>query len=283
MLLGFFVALKLNNISIFSVWMSVVISFIALCFVVSANYGINEVFDADSDSHHPQKHVRAVASGKIKKGTVIIFSVLFYFIGFFLVRQLNNFPLMIVFLFMFFSGIFYNIPPIRIKDIPYADFIFEAVNSPIRLLIGWYSVTNSLIPVSFIFTFWFIGVFLMAAKRFAEIRFINDPLRAQFYRKSLGYYTEKKLLFTMIAAISAAMFMFGVLVAKYQISLVLLLPFFIVFIVWFFSLAYDKDSIVKDPERVFEKKWFVLYTCALLIVFLLLIQYPMVSFNFLIH
>lgn len=284
MLLGTFLALKLNNLPLNNIsspiLLSLLLSFVATCLIASGNYGINEVADAKSDSYHPKKKERAIPNNKIDKLTVIAISIVLYALGFAAIFILDNKPLLFSLSLLFVSGMTYNIPPIRLKDIPYVDFTFEAINNPIRLLIGWYAVTNIIIPISLLFLFWFVGIFLMTAKRFGEIRFIENPTCAIAYRKSLAWYTEKKLLLAMIAAISAAMFMFGILVAKHQISLVLLLPFFIIFIVWFFLLAYDKDSIVKDPERIFEKPIFLLYTFSLVVSFILLLEYPIKWLDF---
>lgn len=273
MLLGSLAALKLDDINVFSVWGSVTVSFIALCLVASANYGINEVLDAESDSHHPKKKFRAIPSGRVEKKTIVIISLVLYMIGIGVAYSLGNIPLFLSVLLLLISGIFYNLPPFRLKDIPYIDFTFEAMNNPIRLLVGWYAVSSSVIPASFILFFFFVGIFLMSAKRFGELRFIKSPEEAGLYRKSLSFYTEKKLLLIMIGSISASMYMFGILTARHKLNLVLALPLVIVFIVWFFNLAYEEDSIVKDPERVFEKRGFLLFVIFLVAVVLFLFEY----------
>ncbi|MGC9610765.1 MAG: UbiA family prenyltransferase [Minisyncoccia bacterium] len=280
MFLGSFLALRFNDINIFNVWYSVLISFIALCLVASANYGINEVFDAESDSHHPKKKFRAIPSGRIAKKTIVIISLILYLVGFGVAYSLGNTLLLLSVFLIFISGILYNLPPFRLKDIPYMDFTFEALNNPIRLFIGWYAVSLSVIPISIILFFFFIGIFLMSAKRFGELRFIENPGEAELYRKSLGFYTEKRLLFIMIGSISASMYMFGILTARHNINLAFSLPFVLIFIVWFFNLAYEKDSVVKDPERIFEKKHFLFFILFLAAVFIFLIQYNGIIINF---
>jgi 4-hydroxybenzoate polyprenyltransferase len=248
--------------------------------VASANYGINEVFDAESDSHHPKKKFRAIPSGQVAKKTVILISFILYLVGFGVAYSVGNIPLFLSVLLLFISGILYNLPPFRLKDVPYMDFTFEALNNPIRLLIGWYAVSLNVIPISIILFFFFIGIFLMSAKRFGELRFIENPEEAELYRKSLSFYTEKKLLFIMIGSISASMYMFGILTARHNINLVFSLPLVLVFIIWFFNLAYEKDSVVKDPERIFEKKRFLFFVLFLMAVFIFLIQYKGTIINF---
>jgi len=64
-----------------------------------------------------------------------------------------------------------NIPPLTSKDKPYLDVLSEAVNNPLRLLLGWYGIGIRLIPpVSRILAHWMIGTFFMTVKRFTEYR-----------------------------------------------------------------------------------------------------------------
>jgi len=44
------------------------------------------------------------------------------------------------------------------------------------------------------------------------------------------------------------------------IKILVILPFLVIWIVWFFHLAYQKNTIVKDPERIFEKKIFFVFS-----------------------
>lgn len=274
MLAAVILAVKILNIDSrsllsFSFIYPVLISFTALCLVASGNYGINEVFDLETDRHHPEKKNRSIPSGKISPVTVIVLSVLLYTGGFLLISSINNYMLFISLALLLISGILYNIRPFRLKDKPYVDFIFEAINNPIRLMVGWYAVAkpSNLVPASIVLGFWFLGIFLMAAKRFGEIRFIQDKEKAAKYRNSFKYYTEENLLFSMIAAAMSFTFMLGALSFKYSVDVVVALPFMVGWIIWFFHLAYQPNSIVKDPERIFEKKTFLLFSLLTLLVF----------------
>lgn len=273
MLLGALLAIQITEIGISDSYVGILFAFISICLVASGNYGINEVLDAEYDAQHPQKRLRAIPSGKISSTPVVIISIILYIAGVSIVLPLRNTMLIISVSLLILSGILYNVKPLRLKDKPYMDFIAESLNNPIRLLAGWYSVapSNKLVPSSFILGFWFLGMFLMASKRFGEYRFFKDKDQLAEYRKSFKHYTEERIIISMIASLSAFMFMLGALCIKYSVDLVLFLPFVIIFIIWFFRLAYEKDTIVKDPERVFEKKLFVLYSvlvCGLFIYLL---------------
>jgi len=277
MLAAVMLAIKILNVPMRSVFSfsfvyPVVISFVALCLVASANYGINEVCDVETDKYHPEKKSRSLPSGKVSPSLIITLSVLLCMIGFLLIATLQNAMLSLSLALLLISGVLYNIKPFRLKDKPYLDFIFEAINNPIRLMIGWYSVAkpSHLVPASLVFGFWFFGMFLMAAKRFGEFRFLKENERAAKYRKSFQYYTEEHLLFSMIAAAVCFSFLLGALSFKYSVDVMVILPFLVIWIVWFFHLACQNNSIVKDPERVFEKKIFVAFSLLTFFLFLYL-------------
>ena len=40
----------------------------------------------------------------------------------------------------------------------------------------------------------------------------------------------------------------------YNIDLIMTVPCIIIWTVWFFDIAYEENTIMKDPERIFEKK-----------------------------
>ncbi len=273
MLLGALLGIKILHQSILPNIYGIAVAFVSICLVASGNYGINEILDADADAHHPEKRNRAIPSGKISKGTVLVISVFLYAVGLGISTLTGNYMLEISVLLLLISGVFYNVKPFRLKDKPYIDFISEAVNNPIRLLVGWYSVATPehLVPASVVLGFWFLGIFLMASKRFAELRFVKNRVELIAYRKSFKYYSEEKLMIAMVTSLTAFSFMFGAMSMKYSTDLILLLPFVVVFVVWFFHLLYEKNSIVKDPERIFEKKGFLMYSTFVLFLFVYLL------------
>jgi len=278
---GAILALELLKLNMADYYKNIFYAFIAVCLVASANYGINEVLDAKSDRHHPEKKNRAVASGRVSKSLATWLSVFLYIVGFAVIFQLDNWRSGLV-LFLFFLGaILYNVPPFRFKDRPYLDFTFEAVNSPFRILLGWYAVAEKIFPSSFVIAVWFLGIFLMAAKRFGDVRLIKDRAELANYRKSQKYYTEKKLLIAMIASLSVFYYMLGALCMKYSIDLIITLPFIIIWTVWFFILAYEENTVVKDPERIFEKIPFSLFSLFTFGIFLYLFITKSQILNFL--
>jgi 4-hydroxybenzoate polyprenyltransferase len=171
----------------------------------------------------------------------------------------------IVFLIM---GLLYNVEPIRTKDRAYLDVLSEAVNNPLRFLLGWFVVIdNALPPSSVLLSYWMGGAFLMAMKRYSEYRQFDDPARIALYRKSFKFYNEEKLLLSSFFYALNATFFLGVFLIKYKIEYFLSLPFITIMFVWYVKIALKKNSAAQAPEKLYGERAFLLYIlflCALL-------------------
>ena len=122
-------------------------------------------------------------------------------------------------------GCIYNIQPLRSKDLPYLDVLSESINNPLRMLAGWYMTgTLAFPPTSLLVSYWMVGCYFMAIKRYAEYRDIDDPARAAAYRKSFSYYTLQRLLVSIVFYASAAMLFLGAFVMRYRLELILAFP-----------------------------------------------------------
>src|SRR5207302_8048699 len=122
-------------------------------------------------------------------------------------------------------GCVYNIPPLRRKDVPYVDVLSESINNPLRFLAGWYiTSTKALPPASLLISYWMIGCYFMAIKRFAEYREIDDAARSKSYRKSFVFYDERRLLVSIVFYGSQAMLFFGAFIMRYRLALILSFP-----------------------------------------------------------
>jgi 4-hydroxybenzoate polyprenyltransferase len=173
-----------------------ILGFLSACLVASANYVINEWLDQDFDRHHPLKNRRPAVLGKLSKHGVYAEYVLLAATGMF-TAYLVNLLFVIASVAFLVSGLIYNVRPLRTKDRVYVDVLSEAVNNPIRLLLGWAIASGTSVPpLSLVGAFWTGGAFLMAAKRLAEYRFIaqsqgrDAPGR---YRRSLRAYSIESL------------------------------------------------------------------------------------------
>lgn len=249
------------------------------CFVSSTNYIVNEVLDAPFDAKHPTKCHRPVPSGLVSVPLLLVMAGAFL-AGAMAVATLvfpTAFVASLAALFAF--GLIYNVPPVRAKELPYVDVLCESANNPIRMLIGWFGVgTMVLPPVSLLVCYWAIGGFLMTAKRYAELRSIDDPARAAAYRKSFKYYTSESLLLAMITYISAFMYCYGFISVRYKIELMFATPLVLGFIAWFFHLAFRKAKVVREPEKIIHEPTFMAYA---VVTFVVVMACGLVDFDWL--
>jgi 4-hydroxybenzoate polyprenyltransferase len=237
----------------------VLLAVAAACLIASSNYVMNELLDAPYDRLHPVKKDRPVPSGKVKSGWAWMEWFLLGVSGIVLAFMVNGYLGTVAVLFLV-SGLLYNVPPIRTKELPYLDVLSEAMNNPLRLMLGWFAlITDSVPPLSLVLAYWMIGAFFMATKRFAEYRRIGDPLRAQAYRKSFGYYTENRLLLSMFFYATAYAFMSGIFLIRYHLELILFVPIGAGFLTYYFQIGLLEDSPVQNPEKLYQERGFVLY------------------------
>ena len=247
-----------------------IVGFFATCCIASANYVINEWLDAEFDKYHPTKKYRSVVSEGVSGKIVWFLWGCLSILGF-TVSLLVNIPFLCMSVWLWLMGLLYNVKPVRTKDIPILDVLSESVNNAIRLLMGWFVVSGKTIPPSsLLLGYWMAGAFLMATKRFAEYRMINDKTLAGKYRKSFKYYTEQSLLLSAFFYAMCSVFFIGIFLIKYRIELVLLMPVLIGLYGYYFYLSFSKDSAVQKPEKLFREKGLMLYCLVFIILFAVL-------------
>lgn len=273
----------------FDFFFKVVAGITSTCLIASANYVINEYLDAEFDRFHPVKSMRTavqtVLNPVIVYGQWFLLSAVGLSVAYFI-----NIQFMYTEAFLLFMGVMYNVKPFRTKDRVYLDVLSESVNNPIRLALGWFifvpaslladssvnTIWSVIPPASIILAYWMGGAFLMATKRFAEYRFINDPERAGLYRRSFKFYTEQNLLLSMFFYALTAAFFLGIFLIKHRIELLISIPFFALLFVWYLKIGLRKDSVVQGPEKLHHEKKFMAYVVffTILLMGLLYIDIP---------
>lgn len=257
-----------------------ILGFMATCFIASANYVINEWLDAEFDKYHPTKKYRPVVSENMKLSLVLIEYAVLIVLGIGLSYMVGK-MFMLMELWLLIMGVLYNVKPIRTKDIPYLDVLSESINNMIRLLLGWFIITQEFQPpISILIGYWFAGAFLMATKRFAEYRMIGDPSVAGLYRKSFAHYTETSLLVSSFFYAMCATFFIGVFMIKYRMEYIIAMPFVFGLFCFYLYIAFKPDSAVQKPEKLYKEKSLLIYIAVLVLILLLLtiIDIPMPSY-----
>jgi decaprenyl-phosphate phosphoribosyltransferase len=260
---------------------SLVAGVVATCLVASANYTLNEWLDAETDRHHPIKKDRPAVSGTLKPHLVLAQWLGLAAAGIGLGALINlEFALFSAALFV--MGVLYNVPPFRLKDRRYLDVLSEAVNNPIRFMLGWFAIDNTVLPPSSILiAYWMGGAFLMAVKRLAEYRFIGDAERAASYRRSFAHYGETSLLASSFFYAVTSAFFLAVFLIKYRIEFLVAMPFLSTLFAWYLVIGLRDGSSAQTPERLYEEKWFLAAVVAVCVLIALLFVVDMPWLHFL--
>jgi len=251
---------------------AILLGLLAAALASSANYVINEVLDAPFDAHHPTKRLRTSVSRRMAAHWVVLEVVLLsgaaLAIGFALSRPLGW--TIVAFLA---SGLVYNIPPLRTKDLAFWDVATEAINNPIRLLVGWVLIDpTTLPPSSLLFAYWAGGAFLMSTKRLTEYRTIvaDHALDAlQRYRRVFRHYTDTRLLLQSFAYAQLASFFVAIFLVKYRIEYILTFPLFAALFVVYLRIGLRTGSSAAAPEKLYRERQLVIMVLALAVAFAL--------------
>lgn len=235
------------------------------CLVASSNYVLNEILDAPKDRFHPEKKNRPVACGEVSVPIAYGLWLALAAAGFAWAFHLFA-PLGWTMVAFWISGMVYNVPPVRLKDVPYVDVLCESVNNPIRLCIGWFAAGEAIAPpLSILLAYWMFGAFLMGMKRFAEFRHIRASGQAAKYRNSFAYYTEERLQESIFFYGALFGMLSGFFMARYHIEMVLATPLVALAMAYYIHLGFKPDSPVQHPERLYrQKKLMVLVALAFL-------------------
>jgi decaprenyl-phosphate phosphoribosyltransferase len=263
-------------------WARILVGLISICLVASSNYVINEVLDAPSDRSHPIKRKRPVPSGLVSVPLAYVQWIALMAIGVALGLLVSKAFAITVFL-LWVMGCIYNIPPIRSKDVPYIDVLSEAVNNPLRMLAGWFiGSTMSIAPASLLLSYWMVGCYFMAIKRYAEYREINDRSAATAYRKSFGFYTPERLIVSIMFYGSAAMLFLGAFVMRYRLELILAFPLVALVMAIYLDLSFKKDSAVQRPEGLYREPRLMaaVIVCSIAMAALMLVDIPVMQVIF---
>jgi decaprenyl-phosphate phosphoribosyltransferase len=272
---GILFAIAVYDVSLTStLFLKILVGFVSTCLVASANYVINEYLDAEFDKYHPLKKERTSVV-RVVNPVIIYAEYAFLAIVGLALGYLISFKFFATLLFLLFMGVMYNVRPFRSKERVYLDVLSESVNNPIRFCLGWFMASpavglymdsrwdleffNSVPPLSIILAYWMGGAFLMATKRFAEYRLIGNPETAGLYRRSFKYYTENSLLISMFFYALTCAFFLGIFLIKNRIEMLISFPFFALLFAWYLKIGLLKDSPVQGSEKIWTRKWFMLY------------------------
>ena len=232
------------------------LTLLACVLSASANYVINEWLDASFDTHHPSKVKRPCVDKDMKAGYIILEYVALAALA--LCTAAATAPLVVYATTAFLvSGVIYNVPPFRSKDVVLFDVVSESINNPIRLIFGWAMVDpTTLPPASILLAYWLGGAFLMNTKRLAEFRDVAGHAsgdKLHLYRRSFRQYSERRLLFLSFLYAQISLACAVMFIVKYRIEYVLSVPLVATLFSIYFYIGLKPRSAAQTPEKLFTE------------------------------
>ena len=85
------------------------------------------------------------------------------------------------------------------------------------------------------------------------------PERAAAYRRSFRYYTEERLLVSMMFYAAACALFSGIFIVRYKLELILAVPVIAGLFAHYLHLGLQPDSPVQNPEKLMKERGFLLY------------------------
>jgi len=254
---------------------TILIGLVSCTLIASSNYVLNEILDAPFDRLHPIKKARPVASGQVLLPLAWAQWLLLMAAGLALAMRVGP-QFTVAAAALWIMGCVYNVRPLRTKDVVILDVITESVNNPLRMLLGWYMVATTLVPpTSLLVSYWMIGCYFMALKRFSEYREIGSAAAAASYRKSFQHYTERRLLESVVFYASFSMLMFGLFIARYRLELIFSFPLVALMMSTYSDLAFKPHSAVQNPEKLFREPRLMVELAVVVAVVVLLLHFDM--------
>jgi decaprenyl-phosphate phosphoribosyltransferase len=180
---------------------SAAVAFIAFCLASSAVYLINDTFDIESDRAHPRKRSRPIAAGLVSRRIALLTSA-GLIVAALSVALLANPVLCLVIAVYVAIFIAYSV---ALKHEPVLDLVIVASAFLLRAVAGGVAAD---IPLSqwFLLTAAFGSLFMVAGKRYGEIRSTSDPGST---RRSLTSYTPAYLRFVWSTSAGVLMMTYG--------------------------------------------------------------------------
>ncbi|MBI2148928.1 UbiA prenyltransferase family protein [Candidatus Woesearchaeota archaeon] len=255
-----YLALIFSNLLFHSnLFLLTTLGLVALCFVSSSNYIINDIIDLKKDRAHPEKKFRPIASGKIEVSFAIIISVVLLLAGLLIAYKLSLiFFISSIFLFVLtFSYTLY------LKNILFLDVIIISVNFVIRAVSGTFIINRILSPWLILCPF-FLALFLAVGKRHGDFKLLGK--NAVNHKQVLKDYTPEInsvliIISTTLLLISYSLYAF---LGEHK-KLLLTIPFAIYVVFRYLYLIYSGSIIARKPNLLYRDKELVVGLILLLL------------------
>jgi decaprenyl-phosphate phosphoribosyltransferase len=179
-----------------SLWRTVV-AFIAFCLASSGTYFWNDLLDIENDRNHPTKQHRPIASGAISAGTGRLVGSVLLLVGIGLAATTRWQTALVVAGYVVLTSLYSAV----LKHIAVVDLVAVAAGFVLRAVAG--AVATD-VPMSkwFLLTISFASLFIVAGKRYAELRDLGDDAQT---RSTLNDYSLGFLRIVLSVSCGAAL------------------------------------------------------------------------------
>jgi decaprenyl-phosphate phosphoribosyltransferase len=179
-----------------SLWKAVV-AFVAFCLASSGTYFWNDLLDAESDRNHPTKQHRPIASGAIPAGTGRLVGSLLLLAGIGLAATTRWQTALVVAGYVVLTSLYSTV----LKHIAVVDLVAVAGGFVLRAVAGAVA-TDVAMSKWFLLTISFASLFIVAGKRYAELRDLGDDAQT---RSTLDDYSLGFLRIVLSVSCGAAL------------------------------------------------------------------------------
>ena len=171
-------------------------AFVVMCLVSSATYLINDVRDREQDRMHPRKRLRPIAAGEITPRAAVRIAAALALAGLALAAAIAPSLAGVALLYMLITSSY----SVWWRHVVVLDIVMIAAGFVLRAIAGG-AATDIYLSRWFVLVTAFCAIFLVAAKRLAELR---DHSGVGPARATLSSYSLGSLRLTLATSASAA-------------------------------------------------------------------------------
>jgi 4-hydroxybenzoate polyprenyltransferase len=244
-----------NNLFESILFLETVLGFIALCFISSTNYIINDMVDVEKDRLHPEKRKRPIASGVVNRGFAGFMATLLFassmLISFFLEPLFILWPIM-----LFISTQIYSM---WLKRVPIVDIHMIALNFIIRTTAGSAAIGVVTSPWLFILAF-MLALYLALGKRISELKKLGK--NAARHKTVFNFYDADLLKSFMLVVMAALIstYCFYTFLARPDGYMMVTIPIAVFLVFRYFYMIRSDSRVGERTELVIKDKQMLIGT-----------------------
>ncbi|MBN2142811.1 UbiA prenyltransferase family protein [Candidatus Woesearchaeota archaeon] len=260
----------------FRLLLEVFMGFLALSFISSSSYVLNDLFDLKKDCMHPEKKQRPLASGTVSAFEATLIAALFLILSLGIAYSLS-FLFLLSTLALFIFTLLYSL---GLKREPVLDIILIAMNFVIRAASGAFIIQSFISPWLIMCPF-FLALFLAVNKRESDARLLKANYASHSshgksssdYQKALPVNYSPEMLKALLVVSTTCLIIVYSLYAFSKSSLLLVtIPVAIYVVFRLYGLGLEGSEIARQTHLVY-RDWRLLLGIIVWIVLLFFVLY----------